>query len=183
MSRASCYPPSSGQPVQDKQASTPPCPRPLADQRAGHPMADTPGIQQTQDEHICTYRWIEGDCLKNYSSSAIAWKTHTATPEFHAAFAAVAKKYEDDNATRAAKIEEFMLAEAMVAGVLKTTTKRISKNPNKWAKHMAPWFNEKCKAARARYRSAVHTNGKLHTHSQEALKQFAQQCKKARAHM
>ena len=81
-------------------------------------MADTPGKQTTQAENTITYRLVEGDCLKNYSSSAVTWKAHTSTPEFHAAFIATAQKYEKDNATRGAKIEAFMLAEAIIAGVL-----------------------------------------------------------------
>jgi hypothetical protein len=104
----------------------------------------------------------------------LTWKAHTSTSAFQEAFTAIIQQYKADNATRAAKIEEFMLTEATLAGVLKTTTRRTSKNPNKWEKHMAPWFNERCKATRARYRAAVRQNGKLHAHSQDALKHFAQ---------
>jgi hypothetical protein len=65
-----------------------------------------------------------------------------------------------------------MIEEAIKAGVLRATKKRIARNPNKWAKHMAPWFNERCRTARTRYRAAAQKNGKVHAHTQEALKKF-----------
>jgi hypothetical protein len=39
-------------------------------------------------------------------------------------------------------VEEFLIAEAKDAGVLKSINTKIQKNPNRWAKHMAPWFEE-----------------------------------------
>jgi hypothetical protein len=48
----------------------------------------------------------------------------------------------------------------------------VAKNPNKWAKHMAPWFNDRCKVARAQYRKAARQNGKMHDYTQAALEQF-----------
>jgi hypothetical protein len=144
----------------------------LADKRAGHPMEETPGKQNTKNVDTVSYRWIEGDCLKNYSSSAVIWKAHTSTPEFQEAFTAIAQQHQEENETRATKIEEFLMKEATLAGVLKAYTVRTSRNPNKWAKHMAPWFNDRCKAARARYRAAAHQNGKAHPHTQDALQNF-----------
>jgi hypothetical protein len=29
---------------------------------------------------------------------------------------------------------------------------KVQKNPNKWEKHMAPWFEEQCKGTRLKYR-------------------------------
>jgi hypothetical protein len=75
--------------------------------------------------------------------------------EFAVAFKAITKAYEDNNALRSTKIEAFLLKEATIAGVLEVRSKRVAKNPNKWAKHLAPWFNERCKTARTRYRKAV----------------------------
>lgn len=75
---------------------------------------------------------------------------------------------------RTAKIEAFLLAEAVAAGVLVVSTRRTAKNPNKWAKHMAPWFNASCKTARARYRAAAKHNGSLHAHTVDLFKAFVQ---------
>jgi hypothetical protein len=110
----------------------------------------------------------------------VAWKAHTSTPEFQEAFTAIAQQYQEENETRATKIEEFLMKEATLAGVLKAYTRRTSRNPNKWAKHMAPWFNNCCKAARARYRAAAHQNGKAHPHTQDALQNL---CNNARRHV
>ena len=56
-------------------------------------------------------------------------------------------------------------------------------NPNKWAKHLAPWFNAKCKDARTRYRTAVKQNRKLHSHTNHALKRYAKACKEGCAQL
>ena len=57
-----------------------------------------------------------------------------------------------DNNLRTSKVEEFLIAEAQKAGVLKTHPLKIQKNPNRWAKHLAPWFDDTCKEAKQRYR-------------------------------
>ena len=62
-----------------------------------------------------------------------------------------------------------MIAEAVRAGVLKVTPPRSHKNPNKWAKHLAPWFNEQCRQARATYRAASRAQGNHHASATSAL--------------
>ena len=52
------------------------------------------------------------------------------------------RKYKDDNDLRATKIENFLLVEAEKAGVLSTHHINTSRNPNKWDKHLAPWFSQ-----------------------------------------
>jgi hypothetical protein len=56
--------------------------------------------------------------------------------------------YAHDNELRTAKIEDFLIREAQEAGVVKTSVSKIQKNPNRWAKHLAPWFDTSCKEAR-----------------------------------
>jgi hypothetical protein len=68
---------------------------------------DTP----TQNENT-TYRWVEGENLKEYGSSAAKWQNYTATPEFSTKFRAMLTAYEENNDIRSAKIEEFLLIEA-----------------------------------------------------------------------
>ena len=118
------------------------------------------------------YKWIEGESLKEYSASAHKWKAHTSTTEFAAAFTDILTANAEDNELRSTRVEEFLLAEATAAGVLHVTSTWPPTNPNRWAKHLAPWFTGKCKEARARYRLAVKNNGHMHAHTQEALKQF-----------
>ncbi len=45
-------------------------------------------------------------------------------------------------------MEEFLIAEAVSAGVMTKTILTESKNPNKWEKHLAPWYNEECRTAK-----------------------------------
>jgi hypothetical protein len=56
--------------------------------------------------------------------------------------------YVHDNELRTTKIEEFLIREALEAGVVKTFVSKIQKNPNRWAKQLAPWFDTSCKEAR-----------------------------------
>jgi DNA transposition AAA+ family ATPase len=104
-----------------------------------------------------------------YSASATKWTSHTSSPEFAAEFKATAAKFADDNDARAAAIEAFLLVEASKAGVVKVIPHRPNKNPNKWAKHLAPWFNENCRNARDAYRTEVSTRGKHHSSATSAL--------------
>lgn len=57
----------------------------------------------------------------------------------------------DDNDMRAAKIEEFMIKEALHAGVIKAKKKRTFTNPNRWEKQLAPWFTEECRQMKHEY--------------------------------
>ena len=89
-------------------------------------------------------KWIEGDNIQEYSSSVHTWKAHTSTTEFATAFNAIMTEYKDDNDKRAAAIETFLIDKAQKAGVIKETKRRVYKNPNRWEKILAPWFNEDC---------------------------------------
>jgi hypothetical protein len=155
--------------------------RPPAEERVSHPRKTSPAEEKTERTQKKTYRWIEGTCLKEYGTSAAKWKAHTSTLAFSEAFETIAKEYAHDNNARSARIEEFLLEEATTAGVVAVSYKSSAKNPNKWAKHFAPWFNTKCHHARARYREAVKRNGKEFTHTEETFKEYVQQCKRGRA--
>jgi hypothetical protein len=74
--------------------------------------------------------------------SAQKWKEHTASQEFAEAFKRVSKQYKKDNEMRSAKIEDFLIEQALAVGVVKKKTTRIAANPNRWAKHLAPWYND-----------------------------------------
>lgn len=47
-----------------------------------------------------------------------------------------------------------MIKEAVQAGVVKEIVNKKATNPNKWAKHMAPWYDMECRNARNNYRRA-----------------------------
>jgi hypothetical protein len=52
------------------------------------------------------------------------------------------------NDDRAAAVENFILREAVNAGVVKEIVITSPKNPNKWGKTLAPWFTEECREAK-----------------------------------
>jgi hypothetical protein len=85
-------------------------------------------------------------------TSAYKWKAHTSTEKFATEFDQITKDFAKDNELRTKKVEDFLIAEAKKAGVVKSTRDRIHKNPNRWAKHLAPWFDEACKQTKYTYR-------------------------------
>jgi hypothetical protein len=119
------------------------------------------------------YRWREGDCLANYGNSAKVWHEFSSTDDFAAGFMAIIVDDKLTNDTRAARVEEFLLTQATEAGVLDvSSSRRTFNNPNKWDKHLAPWFNPKCTEARKRLKSERHKYGKRHKRTVEAMKEF-----------
>jgi hypothetical protein len=145
--------------------------------------ASPPASKKTQSENENSYRWIPGEYLNEYNTSAAKWKSHTSTAEFSKTFRETAAQFENDNDARAAAIELFMLAEATKAGVVTEIPPRSHKNPNKWAKHLAPWFNETCRNARNTYRATASTHGKSHTSAIASLKNYLKTCRDSRAKM
>ena len=95
-------------------------------------------------------------------NSARLWKEHTSTDQFADNFNEITQTYKDDNELRTQKVEEFLVDEAIKAGVVKVKETRQYKNPNRWAKHLAPWFNERCKEAKRAYRIQKQKYGKKH---------------------
>jgi hypothetical protein len=79
---------------------------------------------------------------------------------------------------RTRKIEEYIIAEAKKAGVIKAVPVKIQKNPNRWAKHLAPWFEEQCKTARQKYRRLKRAHGKKHAVVKAAYHEYKTTCKK-----
>jgi hypothetical protein len=65
------------------------------------------------------YTWIGGDDTTEYMRSAKTWKTHTSTDQFAAKFKTISDQFHDDNETRTKRVEEFLIEEAIAAGVVK----------------------------------------------------------------
>jgi DNA transposition AAA+ family ATPase len=80
-------------------------------------------------------------------------------------------------------VEKFLISEAMEAGVIQAIQTKYHKNPNRWAKHMAPWFNAVCREARREYKAVKREHGKKHTRTREAYQHFKKVCKRSRARM
>jgi hypothetical protein len=41
-------------------------------------------------------------------------------------------------------VEKLILDEVVTAGVVKKINITLPRNPNKWGKTLAPWFNDEC---------------------------------------
>jgi hypothetical protein len=80
--------------------------------------------------------------------SADTWRMHTEKPEFQDKFQAVVKNKDYTNDQRAATVEKLILDEAVTAGVVKQICITQPRNPNKWGKTLAPWFNDECREAK-----------------------------------
>jgi hypothetical protein len=109
-------------------------------------------------------------------ASVRKWKEHTSTDSFAVKFDEITNAYKDDNEQKTQQLEEFLIEEAIKAGVVKAKTMRQSKNPNRWAKHLAPWFNEACKEAKREYRKHKRQYGKKHEKTRMAYRIFRRKC-------
>jgi hypothetical protein len=122
---------------------------------------------------IRRYRWKTGDCLATYGISAKTWRDHSSTDEFAVAFKAIINDATLSNDQRADRIEKYLLTQATIAGVVdELSTRRAATNPNKWDKHLAPWFTPKCAATRRELRYAQRKYGKRSTQTHKAMDTF-----------
>jgi hypothetical protein len=79
-----------------------------------HVRSTTPAVKLER------YEWIGKDNTKDYMESIAKWKAHSNRASFTLNFDAITAKYRTDNNLRTSKIDDFLIAEALKAGVLKT---------------------------------------------------------------
>ena len=84
------------------------------------------------------------------------------------------------NAQRASAVEKYILEQAVQAGVVKRITITTPRNPNKWGKTLAPWFDDNCRATKKERARMQRLHGKGDTRSIAATKAYLQACKQAR---
>ena len=129
------------------------------------------------------YKWVQGENIEEYNTSAQKWKAHTSTTEFREKFDAVYSKYTPDNNLRAEKIENFLIEEATAAEVVTKRVIKESANPNKWEKHLAPWYNAECKEAKSQCRSTRKKFGNNSPPAKAAYRKYRKCCAKNRAQL
>ena len=83
---------------------------------------------------------------------------YTGSEDFKTKFTELVADTSRSNTERATAVENFLLSEAVTAGVVKEITITSPKNPNKWGKTLAPWFNEKCREAKRAMANARRQN-------------------------
>ena len=94
------------------------------------------------------YKWQEGTSVHDYAASAIRWSEYTDTSEFYNAFLTVAQDTSVSNAARSDAVEAFLLGKAVDLGVVREVIVTKARNPNKWGKNLAPWFDDVCREAK-----------------------------------
>ncbi len=119
--------------------------------------------------------------MRNYAESANTWQEYTNTPEFIDGLYKIVNDATNTSDTRAAVVEQFILKQAVKAGVVKEITITQPKNPNKWGKQMAPWYTEECRKAKQALAAAKRTYGKGAQEIVQATKYFHQVCVKGRS--
>jgi hypothetical protein len=80
------------------------------------------------------------------------------------------------NEARSTQVEEYMINEATTLGVVKKIEIKAAKNPNKWGKHLTPWYTPQCKEAKHDYIHTRNIHGRHHPATAEAFKHFRRQC-------
>jgi hypothetical protein len=81
-------------------------------------------------------------------------------PEFTNDLQALVNDNTCSNDDRAAAVEKYILNKAVEMGVVKEIKFTPPRNPNKWGKTLAPWFNDKCKEAKKALAAAKRNFGK-----------------------
>lgn len=84
------------------------------------------------------------------------------------------------NDDRAARVEQFILNEAVLAGVVRRVEITHPKNPNKWGKCLAPWFNEECRAAKKELAMAKRVYGRGDSYTMKVARTYYKVCMKGR---
>jgi hypothetical protein len=81
-----------------------------------------------------------------------------------------------NNEDRASAVEKFILREAIQAGVVKEIQIMVPRNPNKWGKTLAPWYNDECREAKWEMGRARKEYGKRHANSTNATRRYLKTC-------
>jgi hypothetical protein len=84
------------------------------------------------------------------------------------------------NEQRATAVEQYILEQAVQAGVVKKIKITTPRNPNKWGKTLVPWFNDNCRETKKERARIQRLHGKGDTRSIEATKAYLKACKLAR---
>ncbi len=131
----------------------------------------------TNTAHAQTvYRWIDGSRLDDYSVSWRAWNEYTANSNFAADFQSVIDANRNNVESLAAAAEQFLLQEAIKAGVVTKKFIKPASNPNKRLKCLAPWFSEECRTAKLAYKQAVKCFGRNSDEAKAASCAFSAAC-------
>ncbi len=127
-----------------------------------------------------TYRWDVGTSVQQQQTGIARWAEHTGREEFRRGMARVTGDDSMSNEARSAAMEQYLLQEGQAAGVVSAHTPRAPINPNRWGKHLAPWFNAACHVAKRQYKETCKSRGKGDELAKEHLRSYQKTCEEAK---
>ena len=68
------------------------------------------------------------------------------------------------------------MEQGIAAGVVKKVTITPPKNPNKWGKTLAPWYNDTCREAKKELANTIREHGKGDARVQVATRKYLTAC-------
>ena len=136
------------------------------------------------------YKWVQGETTSEYPRGGAKWATYTSEPDFLREFSHLVHLHETTapspsadpdgalraNTLRAQQVERFLLDHALKAGVVTKTELSVAKNPNKWDKTLAPWFDDHCREQRQLYIDTRRRHGKSAPATKSAWAAYRQAC-------
>ncbi len=73
---------------------------------------------------------------------------------------------------KSAAMEAYILEAGLAAGVVSEVRVRPPLNPNRWGKHLAPWFDGECKEAKKAFKHACWEFGRGAMEAREAQREY-----------
>lgn len=128
--------------------------------------------KQATGEPVVRYKWVEGSGISNYAHSAHSWLEFTQKPDFVNGLSAIVIDTNKNNDERAAAVEKYILERALEAGVVQEIKITQPRNPNKWGKTLAPWYNDDCRQAKKALADAKRQYGKGDKQIVDAIREF-----------
>ena len=95
-----------------------------------------------------TYRWDVGATIDDQIAGIKRWKEHTNTEAFQQGMDAITGDPELTNEQKTTRMEQYLLEAGEQAGVVRECKLQPPLNPNRWGKHLAPWFDGACREAK-----------------------------------
>ena len=127
-----------------------------------------------------TYRWDVGATIQDQAAGIKRWKEHTSTEEFQQGMEAIVEDTRTTNEEKTDLMEKYFLEAGERAGVIRECSMKPPLNPNRWGKHLAPWFDGDCREAKKQYRGVCREWGRGSREATEALREFIRVCRRAK---
>ncbi len=92
-----------------------------------------------------SYRWDVGSSTSDQCRGIARWRNYTDSETFRDGMMQIVQDNALSNEEKSTAMEKYLLEAGEAAGVIRKCQIRAPLNPNKWGKHLAPWFNDSCR--------------------------------------